>query len=147
MRRDDFLGRIGPFDEKIPGSYGEDYDWLLRAAGVAPILTPQRPLATIHWHESSYFEGRWQMIIDALLYLLAKHPDFARDRRGLARIYGHLAFASAALGRHEDAWGWARRCLALDLRQPRGYLSVLVSLRIVPPRTLLRLVHRLGRGV
>jgi glycosyltransferase involved in cell wall biosynthesis len=147
VRRDDFLARIGPFDEKIPGSYGEDYDWLLRAASVAPILTPQRPLATIYWHESSYFEGRWQTIIDALLYLLAKHPAFRRDRKGLARIYGQLAFASAALGRHADAWAWARRCLALDLRQLRGYLAMLVTARLVRPHTMLRLVHHLGRGV
>jgi glycosyltransferase involved in cell wall biosynthesis len=147
VRRDDFLARIGPFDERIPGSYGEDYDWLLRAARLAPILTPQRPLATVYWHESSYFDGRWQTIVDALLYLLAKHPEFRRDRRGLARIYGQLAFASAALGRRADARVWVRRCLALDPRELRAYLAVLIAARVVRPHAMLRLVHHLGRGV
>jgi glycosyltransferase involved in cell wall biosynthesis len=145
--RSAFIGHIGPFDETIPGSYGEDYDWLLRAARVAPILTPRLALATIHWHQSSFFEGRWQMIIDALTYLLAKHPEFARDPKGVARIYGQLAFASAALGRSGDARRWIRRTLGRDIRQPRAYLALLVATRIVAAGQLLRFLHRFGRSV
>ena len=36
VRRASFLGPIGIVDEDIPGSYGEDYDWLLRAARLGP---------------------------------------------------------------------------------------------------------------
>ena len=32
VRRKAMLERIGLVDEEIPGSYGEDYEWLLRAA-------------------------------------------------------------------------------------------------------------------
>jgi glycosyltransferase involved in cell wall biosynthesis len=147
VRRDDFVGRIGPFDERIPGSYGEDYEWLLRAARIAPIVTAQRALAAIHWHEQSYFEGRWGMIVDALRYLLDKHPEFGRDPHGLARIYGQLAFASAALGQRRESVSWARRCVALDRWQPRAYLALLVASRVVGPRAILRMLHRFGRGV
>jgi len=147
VRREAFIGSIGTFDEAIPGSYGEDYDWLLRAARVGPILTPRRVLATIHWHESSFFEGRWQMIIDALSYLLAKHPEFGRDPKGLARIYGQLAFASAALGRSGDARYWARGALVLDVRQPRAYLALLVAAKVLGAGALLRFLHRFGRSI
>ena len=37
VTREAFLGSIGQVDEKIPGSYGEDYDWILRASRPAPI--------------------------------------------------------------------------------------------------------------
>ena len=37
VRRDAFLGSIGPADEHIPGGYAEDYEWVLRAARSHPI--------------------------------------------------------------------------------------------------------------
>src|SRR5207302_1255950 len=33
IRRPALIDEIGLVDEEIPGSYGEDYEWLLRAAG------------------------------------------------------------------------------------------------------------------
>ena len=147
VRREDFLMTIGPFDEAIPGSYGEDYDWLLRATRVRPVLTLRRALATIHWHESSFFEGRWDMIADALLYLLGKHPEFERDPKGLARIHGQLAFAYAASGRRRESRLWARRCMARNPRQPRAYLALLVASGVVGAHDVLRALHRVGRGL
>jgi hypothetical protein len=86
-------------------------------------------------------------MIEALTYLLAKHPEFPRDPKGLGRIYGQLAYASAALRRNADARAWARRALALDRRQARAYLALLVAARILPSGAVLRLLHRFGRGI
>jgi glycosyltransferase involved in cell wall biosynthesis len=146
-RRRDVLDRIGLIDEEIPGSYAEDYDWLLRAARVAPIRTVQSPMTRVHWHASSYFEGRWDTIIAALQYLVRKHPEFAHESRGLARIYGQIAFAHAAAGRARAAREWVRRSLELDRRQPRPYLALLVSAGLLRPGLVMSTLHRFGRGV
>jgi glycosyltransferase involved in cell wall biosynthesis len=146
VRRRDFLDRIGQVDENIPGSYAEDYDWLLRAARLAPILTVQEPLAIIGWHQSSFFAGRWRTIIAALTYLVDKHGEFAQEPSGLARIYGQIAFAHAALGERRVALHWARTCLALNRRERRAYLALAVSLGL-PASTAIRLAHTAGKGI
>ena len=147
VKREDFLGRIGPFDESTPGSYGEDYDWLLRAANTAPVATVPSPLARIYWHGSSFFEGRWGTMTDGLHYLVDKHPAFHSEPKGLARIYGQLAFAYAASARRAESRHWARKTLSLDWRQPRAYLALLVGARLLRPKALLRVLHRFGRGI
>jgi glycosyltransferase involved in cell wall biosynthesis len=146
VRRDDLLGRIGLFDEAIPGGYAEDYEWLLRAAQTAPVLAVDKPLARIHWHDSSFYEGRWGILISSLHYLLEKYP-FERDRKGLARIYGQLAFGCAAAHRPRESLRWSRRSIALDWRQPRAYLSVPVATGLLRPERPLRFLHRFGRGI
>jgi glycosyltransferase involved in cell wall biosynthesis len=147
VRRRQFLDRIGPVDEDIPGSYAEDYEWLLRAAKLAPVLAVPEPLVTVHWHQSSFFADRWRTIIAALTYLVDKHRDLAREPAGLARIYGQIAFAHAALGERADARSWARRTLALNRRERRAYLALAVSLGLVSARTVVRLAHAAGKGV
>ncbi len=145
MERDRFLGDIGPIDENIPGSYGEDYDWILRAAAKGPLVAVPRPLVDVHW-QTSYFSDRWQTMIPALRYQLSKHPELARDPRNLSRMYGRLAFAHAASGDRAAARAWARRSIGLDWRQPRAYLTYLVTLGL-SPRLVQRVVNATGRGV
>ena len=147
VERDALLGSIGLVDEDIPGSYAEDYEWLLRAARAGVVAAVQAPLVRVLWHDSSFFTARWETIIPALRYLLERHPEFRRDRAGLARIYGQLAFAHAATGRAREARRWARRTLRLNPRQPRGYLALLVSSGLVAADDVLRGLHRFGRGV
>ena len=147
VRRRAFLGPIGPVDEDIPGSYAEDYEWLLRAARIAPVLAVQEPLVTVHWHRSSFFADRWRTIIAALTYLVDKHRELRAEPAGLARIYGQIAFAHAALGERGDARSWARRTLSLDRRERRAYLALAVSLGLVRARTLVRLAHLAGKGI
>jgi glycosyltransferase involved in cell wall biosynthesis len=147
VRRRLLLERIGLVDEQIPGSYAEDYEWLLRAAMTAPVLAVQEPLATVLWHPSSFFADRWRMIISALTYLVDKHAELQQEPSGLARIYGQIAFAHAALGERGAARRWARRTLALDRRERRAYLALAVSLRLVTAGTVVRLAHASGRGI
>ncbi len=145
MARERFLGDIGPIDEEIPGSYGEDYDWILRAAARGPLVAVRDPLVDVHW-QTSYFSDRWRTMIPALEYQLAKHPELARDPRNLARMYGRLAFAHASSGDRASARSWARRSIRLDWRQPRGYLSFLVTFGL-SPRFVQRVVNATGRGL
>jgi glycosyltransferase involved in cell wall biosynthesis len=147
VRRSELVGRIGLVDEAIPGSYGEDYEWLLRAARWAPLVALPQPLVRIHWHRSSWFADRWPTISAGLTYLLRKHPEFGQDARGLARIMGQIAFAHAATGRARLARHWAGRCLRLNWRERRAYLAVAVSLGIVRAETIVRLAHAAGRGI
>jgi len=145
--RDRFIHEIGLVDEQIPGSYSEDYEWLLRVAAVAPIVAVQQPLILQRFHSTSFFQGRWEVMIEALKYLLEKHPEIATEPRGLARIYGRLAFASAAAGQHRKSRAWARRCLAANWREPRAYIALLVSFGLLRPSAILHVAHLKGRGI
>jgi glycosyltransferase involved in cell wall biosynthesis len=147
VRRRPFLDRIGLVDEQIPGSYAEDYEWMLRAARLGPVLTVQEPLVTVHWHQASFFADRWRMIIAALTYLVDKHGEFEQEPSGLARIYGQIAFAHAALGERGAARRWARRTLSLSRRERRAWLALAVSVGLVRAGTVVRLAHAAGKGI
>jgi glycosyltransferase involved in cell wall biosynthesis len=146
-RRSAFLDTVGLVDEAIPGSYAEDYEWLLRATRLAPILVVQEPFVRVYWNRRSWFTGRWATLASALQYLLAKYPEFAGNRVGLARLYGQIAFALAASKRPSEARAYAWRSLQLDPRQPRLYLSLLVSLRLVRADTVVRAAALVGKGI
>jgi glycosyltransferase involved in cell wall biosynthesis len=139
--------RIGLVDEEIPGSYGEDYEWLLRASRRAPLAVVAEPLVLVRWNRQSWFSDRWETITQAMAYLVEKYPEFASQPRGLAYMYGRRAFAHAAAGDGKTARRWARRSLALDRTSSRAYLAVLVSTGLVPAPRLVHLAHRMGRGI
>lgn len=147
VRRADFFDRIGLVDEALPGSYAEDYEWLLRAARHGPIVAVPDPLVRISWNRSSYFADRWETIARALRYLLDRYPEFRTVPRGLARIQGQVAFALAASGRRNEALAWARRSLVTSPIEPRGYVAVAVAAGLVSPERLLHLAHRFGKGI
>jgi hypothetical protein len=147
VRRSSFLGPIGPVDEAIPGSYGEDYDWLLRAAKLGPIAVVEEPLVLVHWGKQSYFADRWQTIIDANDYLVAKHPEFTASKVGMARLYGRKAIALAALGQRREARVWARKALRLSPRDRRAYLAFLLSTGVIKVDHVMQIANRAGRGL
>jgi glycosyltransferase involved in cell wall biosynthesis len=147
VRREVMLGPIGLVDEDIPGGYSEDYEWLLRAATVTPIMIVSRPLVRINWHASSFFADRWRTIIQALIYLLDKHPELGRNPAGRARIEGQIAFAHAALGEGGAARQWAARGLRANWRDPRCYAALAVSTGLISAERVVHLAHSIGRGV
>ncbi|MFW2380828.1 MAG: glycosyltransferase family 2 protein, partial [Acidimicrobiales bacterium] len=57
---------LGGIDEVLPGSYGEDYDLMLRAADRTTLSVVEDPLCRVYWHGSSYFFERWKLIDEAL---------------------------------------------------------------------------------
>lgn len=145
--RRDALADMGPVDEKIPGSYGEDYDWLLRAARRMPIAAVQEPLVDVYWHEQSFFAERWQAIAEALAYLLKKHPELRADRCGMARIEGQIAFAQAAMAQRRAAFQASWRALCANPLERRAYLALAVAFGLIPATSIVRLVNRRGRGI
>jgi glycosyltransferase involved in cell wall biosynthesis len=147
VRRETILDRIGLVSEDIPGGASEDYEWQLRASRVAPIGMVNEPLVDIMWHTGSRYARQWHLYVAGLSYILEHYPEFDDVPRGKARIYGQIAFGRAALGDVRGAFGWGLRCLQKDLAQPRGYLAILVSLRLCPPDPLLNMLHARGRGI
>jgi glycosyltransferase involved in cell wall biosynthesis len=138
---------VGLVDENIPGAYGEDYDLLLRLVDVGAIVSVEQPLVDVLWHEGSYFAERWRTIVDALDYLVAKHPQFAASAAGLARLDGQRAFALAALGERGPALHAVLRSVRGNWRERRAYLAMLVLAHLVTPQKVLHAAHSRGRGI
>lgn len=147
VTREAFLHRIGLVDEDIPGSYGEDYDWMLRAAAAGPIVAVQEPLVRVLWGSQSFFQRDWRMVVDGLEYLADKHPVLRSDPRAAAKLLGRQAFALAAMGARREAGALAWRCFRNNWRQPRSYLVLLMCLGLVRAEFLLRTAHSFGRGI
>jgi glycosyltransferase involved in cell wall biosynthesis len=147
VRRPALLGPIGLVDEQLPGSYYEDYEWLLRAARVAQVQVVPHALVRVHWHATSFFSGRWRTIAEAITYLIDKHPELCGDPAGMARLEGQVAFAHAALGERGAARSWAGRALRHNWRERRAYVALAVSARLLRAETVLRLANSMGRGV
>jgi hypothetical protein len=103
--------------------------------------------AVVDWHGGSFFFGRWAMIVEASRYLLDRHPELARDRGGLARIHGQIAFALAAGRRRREAVRELARVVRLNPVEKRIAVTVPVLLGLLSGERVLRLAQRTGRGV
>ena len=145
--RDLVVDEAGLIDEEIPGGYGEDYDWLLRVARHTDIAVVREPLVEVLWHPDSFFTRRWDTIVEALQYLLDKHPELAADPRGLARIEGQQAFALAALGRRSQSWRKLRSTLRHYPLEKRAIATLPVLCGVVKAETVLHTANRFGRGI
>jgi len=137
----------GPVDEQIPGGYAEDYDWLLRVARHTDIACVVEPMVEVLWHPGSFFTRRWDTIADALAYLLDRHPEFARDPRGAARIHGQRAFALAAIGERAASWAQWRTTVQANPTERRALATLLVLTGLVSADRVLHTANRLGRGI
>jgi glycosyltransferase involved in cell wall biosynthesis len=145
--RRDALNEIGLLDEQVPGSNGEDYDFMLRAARRGPIVAVPQPLIEVFWHRQSFFAQHWQTIVAANEYLLGKHPELAADPRGRARLEGQAAFAHAALAHRAAAWRASFRALRGNPLERRSYLALAVAGGIIPASSIVRLANQRGRGI
>jgi glycosyltransferase involved in cell wall biosynthesis len=140
------IDQWGLVDEDLPGGYAEDYDWLLRAARVQPVLVVPDAVTEVEWHPDSYFGNRWATIDSALEFFVDKTPEFVDEPRGLARILGQRAFAQAAMGQTRRALASAWRTFRLDWRQPRAYIVPIVASRVVSADRLVKWANATGRG-
>lgn len=146
VRRAALEGPIGLVDEDIPGSYGEDFDWIIRAAQAGAFAVVGEPLVKVLWGQSM-FSQRWQTIIDSIDYSLDKHTVFHADPSALGRLYGRRAFALAALGRTGPALRQAVRTVRVNPRERRAYLAVAVGLHLISAERLMTIAHRRGHGI
>lgn len=140
-------GPVGMVDENLPGSYGEDYDLLLRTALVAPVSVVNRPLVSVAWTGQSYFFGKWGSYADGLEYLLTTHPGFREDRKAHGRIAAQISFARAANGEPRPARRWVRRALRQDPGQIKAWLALGISVRVLSAPWVVRVVQRMGKGI
>lgn len=147
LMRSSLVATIGFVDEAIPGSYAEDYEYLLRAARVTDIAVVPAAVVNVLWHTASFFVENWQTRIDALTYLLEQYPEFEDDPIGRARIEGQIAFAHAAVGDRAAARTWARACLGHHRTERRAWLALLVSTGLVSADRVVAQVQKLGRGI
>jgi glycosyltransferase involved in cell wall biosynthesis len=141
------LRSIGMVDEHLPGSYGEDYDLLLRTAKAGLIAVVNRPLVSVNWSGQSYFFGRWAAYADGLTYLLQAHPQFADDRRALGRIQSQIAFARVAAKERRIGRRWALQALRSNPTQIKAWLALAISLRLLSTAFVVRTVQRMGKGI
>lgn len=146
VRREALLGDIGLVDEEIPGSYGEDFDWILRAARAGGFAVVEQALVRVRWGQS-LFSNRWQTIIEALDYIVLKHPEFLQNKYAMARLYGQQAFALAALGRRRAAIGKAWSAWLRNVRERRAYIATAVALRLVSAERIMDMAHKRGHGI
>lgn len=146
VRRDALLGPIGLVDEEIPGSYGEDYDWIIRAARAGRFAVVEDALVKVRWGQS-LFSRKWQTIVEATDYLLDKHPEFRADKAALSYQNGRRAFAFAASGQRGSALRTSMSTLRLNPFELRAYLATAVALRLVSAERLMDMAHRRGRGI
>ncbi len=146
VRRDALLGPIGLVDEELPGSYGEDFDWIIRSAQAGGFAVVPEALVKVRWGQSM-FSQRWQTIVDSIDYSLAKHTVFHEDPQALGRLYGRKAFALAALGQTRPALRQAYRTVRVNPRERRAYLAGAVALRLVSAERLMRVAHSRGHGI
>jgi glycosyltransferase involved in cell wall biosynthesis len=145
--RQALISEIGLLDEEIPGSMCEDWDILLRASAIAPIVHVDRPLVRVLWGQTSFFASRWEIKLAAHLWMLEHHPDVLTSRIGAARLLGQIAFDNAALGQRRAAMAYAARALRRNPREHRAVLALLVAARLVSTGRVLALLHRHGRGI
>jgi len=145
--RASLLNSIGLVDESIPGSYAEDYEYLLRAARRTDIVIVPDAIADVLWHTASFFVENWQTRIDALIYLLELYPEFDSDPHGRARIEGQISFAHAAIGNRSEARRWAFACLRHKPTEKRAMLALAVSTGLVSADWVVGRVQSFGRGI
>jgi Glycosyl transferase family 2/Sulfotransferase family len=146
MRREAFV-RAGPYDEAIPHGQGEDYDWVLRAARAGRVGLIVQPLADIRKNNTSWYRGIAETALPSLEYLMAKHPDLTRSRRGHARILGQMAFARSVLGQRRRALSDAMKAFTRWPLSPHPYIALTHIVIGVHPRHLQRAARLLRRGM
>lgn len=146
MRRSVF-DQVGGYDENLPNSYAEDYEWLLRAVRLGPIGVVREPLAEIKKDGQSWFRERSDMIAGALEYLLATHPELELSPRGHARILGQIAFAHASKGDKVEAAKWIARSMSRFPLAPQAGLAIIALTTGSNPQSLLKKARRFGRGL
>ena len=146
MRRSAF-DKAGLYDEELPHSYGEDYDWLLRMSRVGAVGAVPDILADIRKDIPSWFRDRALNTATALEYLLDKHPDLRERRRGHARILGQIAYARAAAGERGRGARIAGRALCRYPAAPHAWLALAGAGLGIEPRRMLTAARRLGRGL
>ena len=147
VRRDALLGPIGLVDEELPGSYGEDFDWIIRAAQAGGFAVVAEPLVKVRWGQSM-FSQRWQTIVDSIDYSLAKHTRLPRGPAGAGPALRPQGVRAGGAG-PDPARPAARpgaRCGSTPASAAPTSPGA-VALHLVSAERLMRLAHSRGHGI
>jgi hypothetical protein len=144
---DQAQAQLGLVAEDAPGSQNEDWDLLLRAARRAPIRHVDEPLIEVRWGRASFFAHRYDTKISSLRWMMARHPEIARDGVGAGRVYGQLACWSAARGNRNEAMRYARQAVRSNWREPRAAIALAALTGVVRVESVLGALHKRGRGI
>ncbi|MCZ2402947.1 glycosyltransferase family 2 protein [Paenarthrobacter sp. Z7-10] len=147
MRRSAVVDGFGLVDEAVPGGFGEDYEFLLRASRSHSISHVREPLTVVRWGGQSYFFRKWQTMSDGLSWVLAKYPEFESSPAGSARIRGQIAFAHAAGRNRSSAVRWAASAIRRNPLEPRASLALAVATGLLSPDRVMTELHKRGRGI
>lgn len=147
MFRTELLRSAGMVSTEVPGGFGEDYELLLRVSQQAPLANLPQPYVLVRWLGSSYFFERWATMSAGLGHILDRYPQFRDDPRGYARIRSQIAFAEASGGRRLQALRSVASAAKADPLQPRSVIAVAVALGLVRPAVVMRMLHRVGKGI
>jgi hypothetical protein len=82
-----------------------------------------------------------------LTWLLDRYPEFRSVPAGEARVSGQIAFAYAAQGERKQAMRWAAHTVRRNPAEARAYLAMTVASGAIGADTVLRQLHRVGRGI
>ncbi len=147
MRRSALLHGFGLMDENVPGGFGEDYEFLLRASRSHAISHVREPLTVVRWGGQSYFFRRWATMSEGLSWVLAKYPEFESSPAGSARLRGQIAFAHAAAKNRKVALQWAVSAMRRNPLEPRTPLAIAVAMGLLSPDLVMTQLHKRGRGI
>lgn len=146
IRRDALLDEIGLVNEGLPRSMAEDWDLLIRAARIAPVLNVDEALVLIQWGASSYFMDAWRDRNEAHLWLIQNHPEFLQTREGAGFMYSKVAFGHAALGERRQALSAFRKAIRGNWKEPRAWLA-LAAVCGVPGHLITEALNKRGHGI
>jgi glycosyltransferase involved in cell wall biosynthesis len=140
-------GAIGPVAEDAPGSQNEDWDLLIRAARLAPIVHVDEPLVRVLWGRTSFYANEYSTKISSLRWMMARHPEIAGCPPGAARVYGQLACWSVAAGDRKNAWRWTKQTVKANWREPRAVIALAALTRVTSVERVLGTLHKRGHGI
>lgn len=146
FRRQAALDQFGLVDETLPKSMAEDWDLLIRAARVCPVLHIDHPYVLVVWGASSYFNDAWLDRNEAHQWLIDHHPEFSASPTGIGLMHGKLAFGNAAVGQRRRALNHVGVALRANWREPRAYLALAVA-GGVPARVVTETLNKRGHGI
>ncbi|MER7073568.1 glycosyltransferase family 2 protein [Terrabacter sp. NPDC000476] len=146
FRRVAALEQFGLVDETLPKSMAEDWDLLIRAARVCPVVHIDVPYVLVVWGASSYFNDAWFDRNEAHQWLIDHHPEFSASATGLGLMHGKLAFGNAAVGQRRRALQHAGVALRANWHEPRAYLALAVAAG-VPARVVTETLNKRGHGI
>jgi glycosyltransferase involved in cell wall biosynthesis len=134
-------GGIGLLAENAPAG-GEDWDLLMRAARRGPVVHVDAPLVRVLWRPAPTHPRRDVDRVNALLWLLSRHPEIETQPAAAVRVLDEIACWYAVAGNTTAAWAWALRGLRSRWWDRHNVVAMAAAAGIVPRHRLRTVLGR-----